>query len=86
MNQYIDDFTETVEPMKEYLYENYVKKSKRVYKSYCEHLHSSLSIAGHFGIGAIKMFINAFIPDYYEKSTSECLKKVITHIENNSSK
>jgi len=56
--------------------ENYIKRSERVYKSYCEHLTDSLKIAITLGVGGTKMLIHAFIPDLFEKSTSECLKKV----------
>ena len=86
MNEYVEELKTTVEPMKEYLVENYVNKSKKVYKSYCEHLHNSLSIAGHFSVGAFKMIIHGFFPDYYQKSTSECLRKVTNELVTNSTK
>jgi len=86
MNEYVEELKATVDPMREFLIENYVKKSKKVYTSYCEHLHNSLSIAGHFSVGAFKMLIHAFFPDYYQKSTSECLRKVTDELESNSTK
>jgi hypothetical protein len=86
MIHFIEEAKNQINPMKEYIDDNYIKKSKRVYKSYCEHLNNSLKIAFAFGIGSGKMLIHAFIPDLFKRSTSECLRKVNEELENNSSK
>ena len=75
-----------IDPMKEFIEENYINRSKKVYNSYCVHLQNSLKIASIFGMGSIKMLIHAFIPDFFDRSTSECLRKVHEELENNSSK
>ena len=82
----VKEVKENIDPIKEYIDENYIKRSKKVYNSYCNHVTNSLRIASTFGIGSVKMLIHAFIPDLFQKSTSECLSKIHEDLENNSSK
>ena len=81
-----DEIKEKVKPVKDYIESNYIERTEKVYKSYCEHLTNSLRISYTFGLGGIKMLIHAFIPDLFEKSTSECLRKVQEDLEKNSSR
>lgn len=82
----VKEVQNNIDPMKEYIDENYIKRSEKVYNSYCHHLTNSLRIASTFGIGSIKMLVHAFIPDLFENSTSECLSQIHEELENNSSK
>ncbi len=72
----IEEVKVHIDPMKEYIDKNYIKRSKRVYNFYCEHLSNSLKIAAIFGVGGAKMLIHAFIPDLFQNSSSECFRQV----------
>ena len=75
-----------IDPMKQFIEENYINRSKKVYNSYCEHLQNSLKIASIFGMGSIKMLIHAFIPDIFTTSTSECIQEINHKINYNKNK
>jgi hypothetical protein len=71
-----DYYNENVVPMKDYVDENYVKPSKKIYNNYCENLTESLKMALYFGSSSLVMLIHGFIPDFFEESISDELKKV----------
>ncbi len=53
----------------------------KVCMSYLEHCKFSLGLSYSLGIGCIKAFIHALLPDYYITSTSDLVVEIQEKIE-----